>query len=71
MKNLHYGHCLIGVAAVILLVAPRVKASTSRLPRRRPGLPPDDVRDDEDDDGRPVRRHLTTTIALSTTARKR
>ena len=29
MKNLHYGHCLIGVAvAVVLLVALGVKAST-------------------------------------------
>jgi ATP/ADP translocase len=29
MKNLHYGHCLIGVAvAVVLLVAVGVKAST-------------------------------------------
>jgi hypothetical protein len=29
MKNLHYGHCLIGVAvAVVVLVALGVKAST-------------------------------------------
>jgi hypothetical protein len=29
MKNLHYGHCLIGVAvALVLLVALGVKAST-------------------------------------------
>ncbi len=29
MKNLHYGHCLIGVAvAVVLLIALGVKAST-------------------------------------------
>ena len=29
MKNLHYGHCLVGVAvAVVLLVALGVKAST-------------------------------------------
>lgn len=32
MKNLHYGHCLIGVAvAVVLLVVLGVKASTLGL----------------------------------------